>query len=201
MSSFRGPKGKIARGLGLATTTKTAKVLDRRNFPPGQHGQGRRKSPSVYKSQLVEKQRLRFTYNISEGDMRKAYAWANNQHGSTGDALMGHLESRLDATVFRLGFARTIFAARQYVAHGHFEVNGVRCHTPSIQLRPGDVISLRQKSHNHVQIVEALENAPDAPPYLELDKGKKLGKLISTPLRDQIPVQLNEQLVVEYYSR
>ena len=114
---------------------------------------------------------------------------------------MQFLETRLDALVYRLGFARTIFAARQYVAHGHFEVNGRRAFTPSIQIRQNDVISVREKSKNHVQIVEAIGSAPEVPPYLEVNKAKLEGRLVTVPLKEQIPVKLNEQLVVEFYSR
>lgn len=201
MSSFRGPKAKVARSLGLATTQKTQKVLDRRNFPPGQHGLNRKKSPSVYKQQLVEKQRLRFTYNISEAQMEKTYNEANRRSGSAGDNLMILLETRLDALVYRMGFARTIFAARQYVAHGHFAVNGVRSFSPSRIIKANDVISVRERSKNHVQINESLSNAPDAPEYISVDKTKLQGTLVALPLREQIPVKLEEQLVVEYYSR
>jgi small subunit ribosomal protein S4 len=197
----RGPKAKLSRALSLALTPKAARVMERRPFSPGQHGQNRRRNASVYKTQLVEKQRLKFTYNISEAQLEKAYEKATRKHGSTGEILMSLLETRLDAAVFRMGFARTIFAARQYVAHGHFEVNGVRCFTPSIQLRVGDEIKLREKSHNHVQIIESLDNKATAPEYFEVDAGKKLGKYVAAPLREQIPVNLNEQLVVEYYSR
>lgn len=201
MSSFRGPKAKVARSLGLATTQKTQKVLDRRNFPPGQHGLNRKKSASVYKQQLVEKQRLRFTYNISEAQMEKTFNDANRRNGSAGDNLMILLETRLDALVFRMGFARTIFAARQYVAHGHFAVNGVRSFSPSRLIKAGDVISVRERSKNHVQINEALGNAPEAPEYVSVDKKKLEGSLVALPIREQIPVKLEEQLVVEYYSR
>ena len=183
MSSFRGPKGKVARSLGLAVSQKTQKALDRRNFAPGQHGQTRKKSSSVYKQQLVEKQRLRFTYNISEAQLAKAYDEANRRAGSAGDNLMILLETRLDALVYRMGFARTIFAARQYVAHGHFTVNGVRSYSPARQIK------------------EAIANAPAAPEYVTVDAGKMEGSLVKLPLRDQIPVKLEEQLVVEYYSR
>jgi small subunit ribosomal protein S4 len=198
---FHGPKAKVARSLGHSVSQKTAKVLDRRNFPPGQHGLGRKKTASVYKQQLVEKQRLRFTYNISEQDMRRAFERASKFHGSTGDGLMQSLETRMDAIVFRMGYARTMFAARQYVAHGHFFVNGRRCFVPSRAVKAGDVITLRERSKSHVQIVEALGSAPEAPAYLEVDKTKMQGKLVSMPTRDQIPVKLNDQLVVEYYSR
>lgn len=198
---FRGPKAKVARSLGLAITSKTQKVLDRRNFPPGQHGLNRKKSASVYKQQLVEKQRLKFTYNISEAQLAKSYTEANRRSGSAGDNLLMLLETRIDAMVYRLGFARTIFAARQYVAHGHFSVNGVRCFTPSRIIKVGDVVAVRDRSKNHTQIIEALASAPEAPVYLQLDKAKFEGRLASVPLREQIPVNLNEQLVVEYYSR
>ena len=201
MSSFRGPKAKVARALSLAPTQKTQKILDRRNFPPGQHGLGRKKSAYVYKQQLVEKQSLRFTYNISEAQMEKTYNEANRRSGSSGDNLMMLLETRLDALIYRMGFARTIFAARQYVAHGHFAVNGARSFSPSRQVKAGEVITLRERSKNHVQINESLENAPEAPEYLSIDKKKMEGTLVSLPLREQIPVKLIEQLVVEFYSR
>lgn len=198
---YHGPKSKVARSLGLAVTPKTAKILERRNFGPGQHGQGRRRAPSIYKTQLVEKQRLRFTYNISEKDMARVFRDANSLEGSTGDWIMVILESRLDAVIYRMGFARTMFAARQYVAHGHFLVNGKRNFTPSRRVKAGDVIEVRERSKTHVQIVEAIQNAPEAPAYLSVDKTKMQGKMVSRPLREQIPVTLNEQLVVEYYSR
>jgi small subunit ribosomal protein S4 len=111
------------------------------------------------------------------------------------------LETRLDALVYRMGFARTIFAARQYVAHGHFAVNGVRSFSPSRLIKANDVISVRERSKTHVQINESLSNAPDAPEYLSVDKTKLQGTLVALPLREQIPVKLVEQLVVEYYSR
>ncbi len=130
--SYRGPKAKVARSLGLAITPKTQKVLDRRKFGPGQHGQDRKKSASVYKQQLVEKQRLRFTYNISEAQMAKTYAEANRRDGSAGDNLMVLLETRLDALVFRMGFAITIFAKRHYFNHGHLSLNNVKSFSPSL---------------------------------------------------------------------
>lgn len=198
---YRGPKAKLSRALNSALTKKSEIVMERRPFPPGQHGQGRKKSASVYKTQLVEKQRLKFTYNMSESQLKKAYTKAAKAKGATGDMLMEILDTRLDAAVLRMGFASTIFAARQYVAHGHFEVNGVRSFTPSIQLKVGDEIVVREKSQNHAQIIEALANSGDAPEYYEVDKTKKKGKLIATPLRAQIPCNINIQLVVEFYSK
>jgi small subunit ribosomal protein S4 len=161
----------------------------------------RKKNAGVYKQQLVEKQRLKFTYNISEAQLAKTYTEANRRDGSSGDNLMQLLESRLDSLVYRSGFARTIFAARQYVAHGHFQVNGVRSHSPSRLIKANDLIAVREKSKNHPQIKEAIDGAPEAPNYLAVNKDKLEAKLVNSPLRDQIPVKLNEQLVVEYYSK
>lgn len=198
---IRGPKVKVSRALGLAITPKAAKVMERRSFSPGQHGMARKRSPSVYKTQLVEKQRLKFTYNIKEAQLRKLYAKAAHAHRATGEELMALLEKRLDAAILRMGFAKTCYAARQYVAHGHFEVNGVRSFNGSQQLKIGDVISVREKSANHPQINESIENAPAIPAYLEVDSKKKSGKLVAEPERDQVPCQIQEQLVVEFYSR
>ena len=198
---IRGPKVKVSRALNLALTPKAARVMERRAFSPGQHGAGRKRSPSVYKTQLVEKQRLKFTYNISEAHLRKAYAKAGAMSGATGTNLVSLLERRLDAAVLRMGFAKTCYAARQYCAHGHFEVNGKRSFNGSQLLKVGDVIAVREKSKNHGQIKDAAENAPAIPPYLEVDAAKLEGKLISLPEREQIPLQVNEQLVVEFYSR
>ncbi|MDR3000555.1 MAG: 30S ribosomal protein S4 [Fibromonadaceae bacterium] len=199
--AYRGPKAKVARSLDLAVTPKTQKVLERRKFPPGQHGMGRKRSAGVYKQQLVEKQRLKFTYNISESQLARTYHEANRRDGSSGDNLMILLETRLDSLVYRSGFARTIFAARQYVAHGHFMVNGRRSYSPNHIVKANDLISVREKSKNHPQVKEAIEGAPEAPVYLAVSKDKFEAKLVNIPLRDQIPVKLNEQLVVEFYSK
>ncbi len=198
---IRGPKVKVSRALGLAITPKAAKVMERRSFSPGQHGTARKRSPSVYKTQLVEKQRLKFTYNLSEKQLRKLYKKAAHAHEATGEGLMALLECRLDAAVLRLGFAKTCYAARQYCAHGHFEVNGNRCFNGSMHIKIGDVITVREKSLTHPQITESCENAPTVPNYWEADHKKKSGKLVAHPERDQIPVQLQDQLVVEFYSR
>jgi small subunit ribosomal protein S4 len=161
----------------------------------------RKKNAGVYKQQLVEKQRLKFTYNVSEAQLARTYTEANRRAGSAGDNLMQLLETRLDALVYRAGFARTIFAARQYVAHGHFQVNGVRSYSPNHLIKSNDLIAVREKSKNQPQIKEAIEGAPEAPNYLSINKDKLEAKLVNLPLRDQIPVKLNEQLVVEYYSK
>lgn len=198
-----GPKVKIARALNLALTPKAARVMERRSFPPGQHGLARKKSPSTYKTQLLEKQRLKATYDVSEKQMRHYFELASRSQESTGTVLLSLLESRADSAIFRMGFARTMYAARQYVAHGHFSVNGRRIHTPSQRLRVGDVIAVNEKSKTHPQIVEALTQSGgvQVPEYYEINKVKMEGKLMAKPLRDQIPVKLDEQHVVEYYSK
>lgn len=195
-----GPKVKVSRALNLALTAKAARVMEKRPFGPGQHGMARKRSASVYKQQLVEKQRLKFSYNVSEKQMRKAFDVASRASGSTGEVLLQTLERRLDSQVIRMGFAKTAYAARQYCAHGHFNVNGVRAWSGSMNLKVGDVVAVRERSKSHPQIKEALENA-NIPSYVETDKNKMESKLIRIPNRDEIPVPVNEQLVVEFYSR
>ena len=197
------PKVKISRALGVALTKKAAKVMERRSFAPGQHGQGRKKSPSVYKTQLMEKQKLKAIYNVSEKQLRKYFVEAQRSADNTGDVLLKILESRVDSAVYRMGFAATIYAARQYVSHGHFEVNGKRTKVPSHRLDTGTIISVREKSKSHPQVSEALTHSSEVkiPEYFEINKVQMNGKLIASPQRDQIPLEINEQLVVEYYSR
>jgi len=198
-----GPKVKISRALGIAITPKAARIMERRSFTPGQHGLARKKSPSTFKMQLMEKQRLKAMYNVPENQLRYYYEKATHSHESTGTALLALLETRADAAVYRMGFARTIYAARQYIAHGHFSINGRRVYTPSHPLKVGTVISVIEKSKNHPQIVEALTHSGSVvvPEYYEVNKVKMEGRLIAKPLRDQIPVKLAEQHIVEYYSR
>lgn len=198
-----GPKVKISRALGIALTPKAARVMERRSFPPGQHGLARKKSPSTYKLQLLEKQRLKATYDVPEMQLRKYYERATHSHESTGTAMLTLLETRADAAIYRMGFARTVYAARQYIAHGHFSINGRRVFTASHPLKVGDVITVVEKSKNHPQIVEALSHSGSVvvPEYYEVNKVKMEGRLIAKPLRDQIPVKLAEQHVVEFYSR
>ncbi len=197
------PKVKIARALNIALTPKAAKIMERRPGTPGQHGLNRKKSPSVFKTQLMEKQRLKATYNVSESQLKKYFKVAQKSHENTGDILLRLLESRVDAAIFRMGFAKTIYAAQQYVTHGHFDVNGIRCKTPSLLLKNGATVTVREKSKTHPQMIESLTHSQSiqVPEYLEINKVKMEGKTINTPTREQIPVQINEQLVVEYYSR
>lgn len=196
----RGPKVKIARALGIALTPKAARIMERRPNPPGQHGAATRRKVSDYKKQLLEKQRLRAQYNISERQLQNAFSFAIRQPGNTGVRLLQLLELRLDAVVLRAGFVRTIYAARQAVVHGHLLVNGRRVDQPARRLQPGDTVALSAKSRDLPMFTVPLENArPGA--HLELDRDKRSVRVREIPEREQIPVQCEVSLIVEYYSR
>jgi small subunit ribosomal protein S4 len=196
----RGPKVKIARALGIPITPKAAKIMERRPNPPGQHGATMRRKVSEYKKQLVEKQRLRAQYNVSERQLRNTFAQAIRQTGNTGVRLLQLLELRLDAVVLRAGFVRTIYAARQAVVHGHFLVNGKKVDRPAYRLQPGDVVTLAERSRDMIAFTAPLENARP-PAYLQLDKDKRSARVNEVPEREQIPVQCEASLIVEFYSR
>ena len=196
----RGPKVKLARQLGIALTPKAAKVMENRPNPPGQHGATPRRKVSGYKKQLVEKQRLRAQYNVSERQLENAFGEATRQSGNTGIRLLQLLEMRLDAVVLRGGFVRTIYAARQAVTHGHVMVNGRKVDRPSRRLRSGDVVSLAARSRDLAAFTGPLEIA-HPPAYLELDHDGRSIRVRELPEREQIPVQCETSLVIEYYSR
>lgn len=198
--NFTGAKVKKSRALGVALTPKAQKYMKDRPFPPGQHGQRRRRRPSDYGVQLLEKQRLRFQYNISEKQLARAYKTASRMAGSTGDNLMQVLETRLDALVLRSGMAPTIYAARQYVTHGHFTVNGKKATIPSMRLKPGDVIGVRERSKKSPLFGDLLARGSVAP-YMTFDENKLTARFDYLPPREEIPVICAEHLVVEYYSR
>ena len=197
---FTGPKVKKSRALGIALTPKAQRIMQRRASRPGQHGHARQRRASEYGLQLREKQRLRFQYNISEAQMRRAYRSASRMVGSTGDNLVQVLETRLDAIVLRAGLAPTIYAARQFVNHGHFLVNGRKATIPSQRLKPGDVVSVRPKSRQNVMFADiSAERAPV--PYLAVGVDHLSATVVSLPLREEVPVICTESLVVEFYSR
>ena len=198
--NFTGAKVKKSRALGVALTPKAQKYMKNRPFPPGQHGQRRRRRPSDYGVQLLEKQRLRFQYNISEKQLARAYQTATRMPGSTGDNLMQVLETRLDALVLRSGMAPSIYAARQYVTHGHFLLNGKKASIPSMRLKPGDVITVREKSRKSVLFGDLLARGSVAP-YMTFDENNLSVRFDYMPSREEIPVICAEHLVVEYYSR
>ena len=203
MAKYIGPKSKIARRFGEAIYGAD-KVLEKRNFPPGQHGLMRkRKKVSEYGTQLLEKQKAKAIYGIQEKQFRRTFEEAARVGGITGENLMRILESRLDSVIFRLGFARTRKEARQIVTHGHIMVNGRRVDVPSYRVKAGDVVSVAPKSKELLVIKSALvSNARfEVPAWLEVDIEKLQGNVLALPQRDQIDLDINEQLIVELYSK
>ena len=195
------PKVRLSRRLGLPLTPKAVSYFERRPYPPGEHGRKRRQT-SDYSTRLLEKQRLRAQYDVSETQLRRAFDRARRSGGKTGEALIQDLESRLDATVLRAGFARTIYQARQFVTHQHVLVNGRRVDRPSYRLRPGDWISVAERSRTKEPFQVAASGAhADAPSYLEVRLADLTARVDRVPSREEVPVVCEEQLVVEYYSR
>jgi small subunit ribosomal protein S4 len=197
-------KYKINRRLGLNLWGRPKSPVNKREYGPGQHGQ-RRKKPSDYGIQLMAKQRLKGYYgNIGERQFRRIYEEASRRRGDTGENLIGLLERRLDAVVYRAKFVPTVFAARQFVNHGHVRVNGKRVNIASYQVREGDVVEVKDKSKNLALVLEAAGSPErDVPDYLEVDQKAMKATFIRTPgLADvPYPVQMEPNLVIEYYSR
>jgi len=177
-------------------------AIDRRTYPPGQHGQARKKF-SPYGAQLREKQKVKRMYGVLENQFRNVFAEADRQKGITGEVLLSLLERRLDSAVYRLGFANSRNEARQLVRHNHFLVNKAKVNIPSYLLRPGDVIELREKSKKVVRIQEALEGVArrGVPQWLALDKEQMIGHVKSPPAREDITIPIQENLIVELYSK
>lgn len=206
MASYHGPKAKVQRRFGevLVPRAKYQKILEKRPYPPGEHGKekqyrsGRR---TEYGLQLNEKQKLAFIYNIREAQMRRYFMRARRLPGVTGENLLILLERRLDNLVYRAGFAATIWAARQLVKHGHILVDGQRVDLPSYQVKPGQTISVVEKMRKNPHVVEALEGTAFNLSYLQVDRDNLSAKLVNLPARDEIPTPIQEQLVVEFYPR
>ena len=198
-------KHKIDRRLGLNLCGRPKSPFNRRPYGPGQHGQARKRKPSDFGIQLAAKQKLKKYYgDITEKQFLKLFQEASRKRGDTSQILIELLERRLDAVVFRLKFAPTVFAARQLVSHGHVLVNGKVVDRKSYQIKDGDEISLQQNSQNIPMIIQTLSsNERDVPEYLQLEISKCLGKFVRGPqLTDvQYPVQMEPNLVVEFYSR
>jgi len=197
------PKAKLSRALGIPLTPKSVKYFERRPFPPGVHGRGRRKA-SDYQVRLLEKQRLRHQYNISEAQMRRAYEDAHRSDGKTGENMVTLLERRLDATVLRAGFTRTIYQARQLVAHGHFTVDGQKVDRPSYRLKPGQVVGVKPASRTKPPFQIAATGAhllERTAPYLSTTIEELRTTVVRVPQRAEVPVRCDEQLVVEFYAR
>ncbi|MDT0529527.1 30S ribosomal protein S4 [Micromonospora sp. DSM 115977] len=198
------PKARLSRALGIPLTRKCVRYFERRPFPPGVHGRQRRKT-SDYQVRLLEKQRLRHQYNVSETQLRRAFDEAARSAGKTGESLVALLERRLDAVVHRAGLTRSIYQARQLVAHGHFTVDGRKVDRPSYRLRPGQVVAVRERSRTTLpfQLAAAGANAAEGPgqPYLSVELAELRATLLREPARHEVPVICDEQLVVEFYSR
>jgi len=201
MARYRGPKQKIARRFKEPIFGPST-ALERKPYGPGQHGRSRFTRKSEYAIQLDEKQKAKYTYGLLEKQFRNVYEKANRQEGVTGEVLLQLLESRLDNVVFRLGFARTRRQARQLTSHKHIVVNGQVVNIPSYQVKPGDVISIRPKSKNLQLIEESLQSYSTSKyKWLETDKKTKTGKFLNLPLMEEIPENINVQLIIELYSK
>lgn len=203
MARYTGPKTKKARAFGEAIYGPD-KSFDKKKYPPGQHGNSkRRRQKSDYAMQLMEKQKAKYTYGVLERQFRNLFEKASRRGGVTGEVLLQLLETRLDNVVYRLGIAPTRRAARQLVTHRHILVNGVLTNIPSCQLRAGDVVSVRGKSSANVNIVDSINAKSDVRNFgwLEWNRDRMEGKVLSSPERDAIPERINEQLIVELYSK
>jgi small subunit ribosomal protein S4 len=202
----RSPKCKQCRREGIKLFLKGERCLtekcsiERRSYPPGEHGRGRIKQ-SEYLLQLREKQKARRYYGILEKQFRGYYEKASQQSGITGEALLRMLELRLDNVVYRLGFAASRAQARQLIRHGHFQVNGRRVNIPSYQVRTGDVVILRQGSPVEQVVRDATDLTASVPPWLQADHDNLSGKVLKPPEREEIDAPVQEQLIVEFYSK
>lgn len=203
MARYTGPKTKKARSFGEAIYGFD-KAFERRKYPPGQHGNSRRrKAKQGYALQLAEKQKAKYIYGILERQFRNTFERANRKGGNTGENLIKILETRLDNTVFRLGLAPTRRAARQLVSHKHITLNGDINNIPSTSLRPGDKVAVRGRSKGMMAVQESVDNKSDVRNYswLDFNKDKMEGTFIAYPEREQVPEKINEQLIVELYSK
>ena len=201
MARYIGPKSKIARKFGEPIFGPD-KVLSKKNYPPGQHGNSRRRKTSEYGIQLREKQRAKYTYGVLEKQFRLTFEKAVRSRGITGEVLLQLLESRLDNIVFRLGLSPTRAGARQLVSHRHIVVNGKVVNIASYTVKPGDVVGVREKAKSMEVIVESLNGFNHGKyPWLEWDRGTMSGKYLHVPERSDIPESIKEQLIVELYSK
>ena len=201
MARYTGPKTKIARKFGEAIFGDD-KNFEKRNYPPGQHGNNRRRGKkSEYAIQLAEKQKAKYTYGILERQFRNMFKRATASKGITGEVLLQLCESRLDNVVFRMGIAPSRSAARQLVSHRHILVNGEKVNIPSYQLKPGDTVGVREKSKSLEAIENSLANASHVYEWITWDNAVKSGTYISIPERIQIPENINVQFIVELYSK
>jgi len=203
MARYTGPKDKISRRFGVPLFGPT-KALEHKNYPPGMHGpKGSRRKQSEYSVALAEKQKLRYQYGLLERQFRRYFEIAAKTRGVTGNILLQMLETRLDNVVYRLGFANSRSGARQFVGHGHVLVNGRKVNISSYQVKPGDTITIRESPKSRSLAGRNLEltQITPIPDWLTLDKDRYEGKVARIPTRDEIAPIVNEQLIVELYSR
>ncbi|HPF50746.1 MAG TPA: 30S ribosomal protein S4 [Draconibacterium sp.] len=202
MARYRGPKSKIARKFGEPIFGPD-KVFEHKNYPPGMHGlAAKRKKTSEYGLQLKEKQKAKYTYGILERQFRNLFKKAQASKGVTGEVLLQLLESRLDNVVFRMGIAKSRAAARQFVSHKHITVNGTVVNIPSYQVKPGDVVGVREKSKSLEEITTSLHSRRSSSyEWIEWDANQMVGKFLNRPEREEIPENIKEQLIVELYSK
>ena len=202
MARYRGPQSKIARKFGEPIFGPD-KVFEHKNYPPGMHGlSSKRRKKSEYGLQLREKQKAKYTYGILERQFRSLFKKAQASKGITGEVLLQLLESRLDNVVFRLGIAKTRAAARQFVSHRHIVVNGNIVNIPSYLVEPGDVVGVREKSKSLEEITNSLHSRRSSTyGWLEWDKDQMAGKFLNRPEREEISENIEEQLIVELYSK
>ena len=203
MARYRGPRLKKCRAVGTVLPGLTTRTVLTRPFPPGEHGEKRRRKPSDYKIRLLEKQKARFHFGILEKQFQRYVRRASRMKGPSGQNLLHLLQSRLDNVVFRMGLAVTMSSARQLVVHGHIQVNGQRVDRPSYHVQAGDVISVRERSAGKTFLDETLSITAgmSRPSWIEFDPAKKTGKLITAPERSDLPFELNENAIIEFYSQ
>ena len=200
MARYTGPSTKIARKFG-EPIFGTDKDFEKRNYPPGQHGlASKRKKKSQYGTQLKEKQKVKYTYGLLEKQFRNLYEKASRMKGQKGENLIMLLASRLDNLVYRMGIAPTRAAARQLVSHAHITLNGVVCNIPSAHVKPGDVVAVRERSKSLEVITNSVASAVKYS-WIEFDAKALTGKFLNAPVRAEIPETINEQLIVELYSK
>ena len=200
MSRYTGPANKKSRRVGFSTL-ENGKDLAKRPYKPGQHGQDRKAKASNYSIQLNEKQKVKFTYGLNEKQFRLLFNKAGKMQGIHGENFLRLLESRLDNIVYRMGLSRTRRGARQIVNHGHILVNGKKVDIPSYMVKPGDVISIKESSKDHKAIKEALEAINNTVEFITFDKNKLEGTYVRLPERSELSSDINEALIVEFYSR
>ncbi|OGU60680.1 MAG: 30S ribosomal protein S4 [Ignavibacteria bacterium GWF2_33_9] len=199
--NYTGPKVKLSRKIGVNITAKAGKYATKKPYPPGQHGPNKRRAKqSDFGKQLLEKQKLRLQYNVTEKQMSNYYKKASKLTGNTADFLVQLLETRLDAVLFRSGIARSLYQAKQLISHGHILVNGRKVDISSYQLKANNVITVKEKSRKLADVQDNIRNTNN-PAYIEVSKVDFSAKLLYVPAVEEIPVQSETSLVVEYYSR